>query len=157
MQPNVWGPHLWKSIHYIALGYPNNPDDEVREAYKSFYENLWKVIPCLKCSLNYKRHLDEVPPLDGFMGSRDDLFRWTVTLHNIVNAELGKPQMPLEKARELYITSPFTNAQTSAANNGSGGLGGMSFSKLPVNIALLTLILICVFIAIFAITRKKHG
>ena len=26
IQPNYWGPHGWKFIHYVALGYPENPD-----------------------------------------------------------------------------------------------------------------------------------
>lgn len=150
MQPNVWGPHLWKSIHYIALGYPNNADDEVRTAYKSFYENLWKVIPCLKCSLNYKRHLDEVPPIDDFLRSRD-LFAWTVMLHNIVNAELGKPPMPLEQAREMYMHSPFT---TSTKTTGSQQSSAWPKGVLPQNIALATLILIIIFIGIFVVSRK---
>ena len=86
MQPSVWGPHVWRSIHYIALGYPDNADSM---AYKEFFLNLWKVIPCLKCSINYKRHLEELPPIDQYLGSKDDLFKWTVALHNIVNLELG--------------------------------------------------------------------
>jgi hypothetical protein len=94
----------------------------------------------------------EVPPIDDFMGSRDDLFAWTVMLHNIVNAELGKPQMPLETARELYIHSPFTTASKTTGTDRS-----LAWPKgaLPQNIALATLILIIIFIGIFVVTRKR--
>ena len=36
---NVWGSHLWYSMHFIALGYPNNPSNADKNNYKNFYEN----------------------------------------------------------------------------------------------------------------------
>ena len=109
MQPNHWGPNLWRSIHYIALGYPGNraADPETRAAYIAFYRNLWYVIPCLKCAVNYKRHIDaEMPPIEGFMDSGKSLFEWTVALHNVVNRELGKREWTVEEAIEHYTKEP---------------------------------------------------
>ena len=31
--PNVWGPYGWKFIHYVTLGYPNNPSNEDKLKY----------------------------------------------------------------------------------------------------------------------------
>lgn len=107
MKPELWGQYLWKSIHFIALGYPDNPSEQELQAYKYFYSNLWQVIPCLKCANNYKRHLEELP-IDDFLTSKKDLFEWTVNLHNIVNKELGKPIMSKEIAFALY-TMPTKN------------------------------------------------
>jgi hypothetical protein len=104
MQPEIWGPHLWRSIHYIALGYPQQPTPEDVQNYYILFFNLWKVIPCYKCSVNYKRHLDELP-IDSFLSTRIKLFEWTVSLHNIVNKELGKKQISLDDAKELYINN----------------------------------------------------
>jgi hypothetical protein len=102
--PAVWGPHLWKSIHYIALGYPaEKPTDEDRANYKAFYTEFYKVIPCIKCAENYKRHLSEVPAIDGYLGSSDRLFEWTWMLHNTVNRELGKKTVSLEEAKRIYM------------------------------------------------------
>lgn len=106
MLPTVWGKHLWFSIHFIALDYPGQPGPEHIEAYGSFFNNLWKVIPCYKCAVNYKRHLAELP-VEGHLQSRDTLFAWTVSLHNIVNKELGKPQMNLAEARQKYMDPDF--------------------------------------------------
>jgi hypothetical protein len=110
MTPEVWGKHLWFSIHFIAMAYPRNPSYEQRENYKQFYENLWKVIPCKKCSVHYKRHLKELPLEGGstdFLENNKSLFKWTVNIHNIVNESLGKPQMTLEEAENMYKPVTF--------------------------------------------------
>jgi hypothetical protein len=101
MQPKVWGKYVWVSIHIIALGYPDNPSDEDIMHYKEFYTNLWKVLPCYKCSVNYLRHLEELP-IDEALKNNITLFKWTVDLHNIVNKELGKRIVPFEEAKEMY-------------------------------------------------------
>lgn len=102
MQPTVWGPYFWTTLHVVALGYPDNPGPLERQVYKEFYANFGNVIPCQRCSVNYNRHLDEMP-IDGYLGSRNSLFEWTVRFHNIVNGELGKPLMPLERAWDMYL------------------------------------------------------
>ena len=109
MQPNYWGPNLWRSIHYIALGYPGDAvaDAATREAYIGFFMNLWYVIPCLKCAINYKRHImTEMPPIEGFMASGKNLFEWTVALHNLVNRELNKREWTYEEAFAHYTKEP---------------------------------------------------
>jgi hypothetical protein len=106
MIPDTWGRYLWYSIHFIALDYPEKPAHEDAAKYKSFFENLGDVIPCYKCSVNYKRHITEMP-IDAHLASRDDLFAWTVSFHNIVNKELGKPVFTLEDAKKKYNDPAF--------------------------------------------------
>jgi hypothetical protein len=101
MEPKIWGRYLWTSIHTIALGYPDEPSEQDKKDYKEFFTNLWKVIPCQRCAENYKKHLVEIP-LDGFLSSNDDLFKWTVDLHNIVNKHLRKPVVSLKQAQEVF-------------------------------------------------------
>jgi preprotein translocase subunit Sss1 len=101
MDPAIWGSCAWRVLHLLAIGYPKQPTYEDIVAYKNFYENFWKVIPCYKCSVNYRRHLKEFP-LDDYLKDNKTLFEWTVHLHNIVNTELKKPQMSLEDATKLY-------------------------------------------------------
>lgn len=117
MTPEVWGKHMWFSIHFIALAYPKNPTYEQRENYKQFYENLWKVLPCKKCSVHYKQHLKELPLDCGkdYLENNKTLFAWTVNMHNIVNESLGKPQISLEEAEQLYKPVAF---QCIINNNG---------------------------------------
>jgi hypothetical protein len=101
MNPKIWGKYVWVSIHVIALGYPDKPSEEDKKHYKEYFMNLWKVLPCYKCSLNYLRHLKELP-IDNALIDNTTLFKWTVDLHNIVNKETGKRQVPLEEALEMY-------------------------------------------------------
>ena len=106
MIPDTWGRYLWYSIHFIALDYSENPSNDDALKYKTFFENLGNVIPCYKCSVNYKKHLSELP-IDAYLSSREDLFAWTVQLHNIVNKELGKPIFSIEEAKKKYTDPDF--------------------------------------------------
>lgn len=85
----------------IALGYPESPSPIDKSTYKAYYDELWKVLPCGKCSVNYRRHLEELP-IEGFLGSKMELFEWTVRLHNIVNRELRKPEYSVQQALGMY-------------------------------------------------------
>lgn len=114
MHPDVWGRFLWYSIHFIALDYPENPTPQDRVKYKSFFENLGSVIPCYKCSVNYKRHIEELPLVSeagDFLENKGTLFAWTVELHNIVNKELGKPVMSLDSAFAMYTKDDFKDSR----------------------------------------------
>jgi hypothetical protein len=101
MDPSIWGSCLWKSIHIIAIGYPKNPTYEDIVAYKNFYENFWRQIPCYKCKNNYRRHLKDYP-IEDYLKDNKSLFEWTVLLHNVVNVELHKKEMSLEEATKMY-------------------------------------------------------
>lgn len=95
------GPNIWKSIHYIALYYPEKPTYNDKQNYYIFFTNLATVLPCKKCQKNYTKNLIEYP-IESNLESREKLFEWTVNIHNIVNKELGKKQMSLEKAYDIY-------------------------------------------------------
>ena len=90
--PSVWGPLFWHTIHITALGYPTNPGYNHKKAAKEFYESLAFLIPCPVCREHYETHLQK-NPLTPHLDRRDDLFRWTVNLHNEVNETLGKPRL----------------------------------------------------------------
>lgn len=107
MTPDNWGPVTWYTLHFIALAYSDSPTTENIYEYKSFFENFWKVLPCYKCAVNYKRHLQELPLTEQFLVNSDTLFAWTVSLHNIVNKENGKPLMSIEDAKKKYTDSAF--------------------------------------------------
>ena len=89
--PSVWGPFFWHTIHIVALGYPKNPTYTDKKCAKEFYESLSFLIPCTICREHYKEHLVK-NPLVTFLDSRNDLIKWTVTIHNAVNKMLGKQE-----------------------------------------------------------------
>ena len=100
--PDVWGPHGWKFIHYITLGYPNNPTENDKLNYKTFYTSLQHILPCAKCANNYSHNLIKYP-IDNHLGSRDTLIRWVIDIHNQVNNETNKKEYNYEEALDLYM------------------------------------------------------
>tara|TARA_B100001287_G_C22678536_1_gene529034 strand:+ start:2164 stop:2571 length:408 start_codon:yes stop_codon:yes gene_type:complete len=102
IKPKIWGPHGWKFLHYVSLGYPNKPTDKDKIYYKNFYYSLQNVLPCEKCAQNYKKNIIEYP-IDNHLQNRDSLVKWVIDIHNKVNYELGKPQLDYEEAISLYL------------------------------------------------------
>ena len=101
LPPSVWGPIFWHTIHITALGYPQSPSYAQKRAAKEFYEALAHLIPCPVCREHYQTHL-QVAPIGPHLDRRDDLFRWTVDLHNRVNDTLGKPRVSESEAINFY-------------------------------------------------------
>ena len=108
LKPNIWGPHGWKFMHYISLGYPENPTIDNKNRYKNFYYSLQDVLPCEKCRENYKKNILEYP-IDDHLDNKDSLVRWVVDIHNRVNTELNKPTLNHQEAIDLYLNSTGDN------------------------------------------------
>lgn len=76
-----------------------NPSEEDRATYETLINNFLRTLGCGKCVHHAFQHLEQHPlPLDG----RQALFEWTVNFHNVVNARLGKQEMPLDRAILKY-------------------------------------------------------
>ena len=101
IKPSVWGPHGWKFMHFVSLGYPDDPSQEDKRLYKEFYESLQHILPCGACAQNYKLNLQEMP-IDNALDSRDTLIKWVIDIHNKVNQETGKKTLDHEEALNLY-------------------------------------------------------
>jgi hypothetical protein len=138
IDPNWWGPSLWTSIHYIALGYPETPTAKDAATYREFFAAIGNVLPC-KCAVNYKRHFETDMPVDPFLGGRRDLFAWTIKMHNLVNAESGKPTWNADEAYDFYASG--------AAVKGKGGPG------IAGTMALSTLIAACAIGVAYTVYR----
>lgn len=115
ISPNAWGPLIWNSIHIIALAYPEKPTYADKKAAKEFYEALQYLLPCPMCRGHLKEHLIR-HPITPHLDRRDDLFKWTVMLHNEVNVSLKKPTFTEVEAL-LYLkrigareSSPMINS-----------------------------------------------
>jgi hypothetical protein len=101
MNQNIWGPHLWFSLHTISFAYPLKPTTTDIENCKNFFETLQNVIPCSVCKKNYIRHLKEYP-INGHLHTRKELVYWVIDLHNMVNAETGKKILSYENVIKKY-------------------------------------------------------
>lgn len=72
--------------------------------YRMFFTSLVHVIPCDVC----RKHLDanmKAIPIDDFLATKKDLFKWSVDLHNMVNRQLGKPEISLEAANDKWANA----------------------------------------------------
>ena len=103
MNQNIWGPHLWFSLHTISLVYPLKPNKIDKENYKNFFLSLENVIPCAICKKNYKRHLKE-HPIDNNLDNRKQLVYWVIDMHNLVNGEIGKKILSYDTVIKKYET-----------------------------------------------------
>ena len=107
IKPSIWGPHGWKFMHYVSLGYPSKPTEEDKRNYKAFYTSLQHILPCAKCAHNYSHNLIKYP-IDNHLSSRDTLVRWVIDIHNQVNNEIGKKEYTYEEALSLYTSGEDT-------------------------------------------------
>jgi hypothetical protein len=83
--PDVWGPHGWKFIHFITLGYPNNPSSKDKKNYKNFFKNMKNMIPCSICANHYEEHLKIYPLDDSVLSNKKNFINWGIQMHNSVN------------------------------------------------------------------------
>ena len=107
--PDVWGPHGWKFLHYVTLGYPNQPSEQEKQSYRTFFNALGDVLPCKKCSNNFKENLNEYS-LESALENRGLLIKWLIDIHNAVNSELNKPIVDYDTALSLYIENEKTSS-----------------------------------------------
>jgi hypothetical protein len=112
-----WGYHLWNAIHYVAMGYPEEPTEQDKQYYTTFLRSIGPVLPCKMCVNHFERLVTEEVPLDSkALESRETLFDWSVRAHNAVNKRLGKKVWSLEEARSylLNLRAPDESTSTSS-------------------------------------------
>ncbi len=117
INPELWGPHFWNTLHLTTFAYPDNPNDADKLAYKNFYLSFGGALPCYNCSiscLNYTNGCD----INSALMNRDSLIKWGFNLHNIVNEKLGKKYtVGYEKWKTNYVSSLDTVSRKSERFN----------------------------------------
>lgn len=105
MNPDIWGPHAWYFLHAVAEAYPNDPTESDMEHYYTFFSTLRYTLPCPVCREHLKKVMEKTPiPLD----SREQLRRWVIDIHNLVNQDLGRLEVDYEEAPFSMYTIPPT-------------------------------------------------
>jgi hypothetical protein len=129
LDPRIFGPSFWGALH-LACFHADNPD-KVRD-----FINLYQyVLPCQGCRNHFAQVLKDYPIPE----TNEELFDWSVMVHNVVNDRLGKPRMTTDEAVIQWIGKKlmeFENPQPV-----------QSFPYLPVGILVfLIIILIIIFV-----------
>jgi hypothetical protein len=71
--------------------------EEDKKNYTAFFKSLQNVLPCPACAENFRIKMEKYPPS---LENTESLFKWTVDMHNSVNAENGKKIFEYEEAIE---------------------------------------------------------
>ncbi len=106
ISPDIWGPFGWKFMHYITFTYPTYPTDEEKNNYKTFFLSMYKVLPCMRCRVNFNNHLEKYPLDDTVLKTKKNLIEWLVNIHNEVNIMHNKSIMTPNEVMSLYLKKP---------------------------------------------------
>ena len=103
INPDIWGLHGWKFMHYITLSYPEKPTEKEKEDIKLFFNSVGRVLPCYLCRVNYEKHLNNSPLNDTVISCEKNLSKWLVDIHNEVNNIHGKHKYTMDEFYEEYL------------------------------------------------------
>lgn len=101
LEPEIWGPHFWLTLHFISSTYSNSPNQSVKSAMKSFIQTLPMFLPCKECQDHAFQHIKK-SNLNKIVQNRKELFTFFFNFHNNVNQRLNKPLMTIENALIKY-------------------------------------------------------
>ena len=130
INPKVWGPNFWKTFHYTAFGFPEDPSVYDIVHYFDFYNSFIKILPCDECSYSSIEILQKVPLPIIDLGSairsggtvsyysdsnqmRQILIKWTYDFHDEVNKKLNKTSPTYEQFIYKYTNTPTSNFKKS--------------------------------------------
>ena len=109
LNPKIWGRYGWKFMHYVTLSYPDNPTSEDKQDMINFFYSVGRILPCMSCRINFKKHLDETPLTEQVLGSRENIVIWLMNIHNKVNAMQGKKIYTLHDLHKEYYKRLVSN------------------------------------------------
>jgi len=107
-RPDVFGPGRWDILHsYSSLC----KTPEKKKEFASFVENVFApTIRCLECRNHFLAMLEKYPvpygsrphPEGRQWNDNDSVFKWSYSVHNIVNQRLNKPIISWDICQKLY-------------------------------------------------------
>lgn len=95
-----WGRPIWFILHTVALYGPSDIHSTFKE-YKQMLTCLQYLLPCTKCRTHLSNNLTKIN-IDTCARTREDLFKCSWELHNIVNKDTNKPVLSLHEALSIY-------------------------------------------------------
>lgn len=146
MNPDIWGPHAWIFLHTITLEYPLQPTQKDKENYLLFFKSLASVLPCGDCKVHYQEYITK-NPLEKALECRDQIFKWLVDIHNMVNVSNGKRPFSCHEVEKIYKEMYDKKCSKMKRQNRQ---------NILIIIILIILILFVILFFIFFIFNKKN-
>lgn len=136
MNPEVWGPHFWFTLHTMSMTYPVHPNTVTKKKYYELITNLPIFIPNADIGNHFASLLDEYP-VEPYLSSRLSFIKWIHFIHNKINVSLGKTDMPfyefLESYHKHYIPKDIVNEEKTLWNK----------RYIEISIIVFLILLIC--------------
>jgi hypothetical protein len=105
------------------LNYPENPTDEDKDKFKTFFYSLEYILPCPICGYHFKENMNQYPIR---LDSREELFNWSVDMHNQVNKANNKRELSYTEAFEEVIN----NSRSKNIDNIDVAKANLLFSRI---------------------------
>jgi len=160
MNQNIWGPHLWFSLHTISFNYPLVPTQDDKDNYRNFFNSMKNVIPCSVCKKNYIRHLNEIP-IDQHLHNRKSLVYWVIDLHNMVNGETGKKILSydnvIKKYEDAYGKKIILDGETDNASVEKTDYDSLFFYKNIMYYLFIFFLILLLINLIYMIKKHKNA
>lgn len=117
------GPGAWYLIHTLAAR--SKSDEEIIAVHHVLrLVSLWFF--CLRCREHFRKNMEEFPPPK--VNKYNELFIWTVEMHNRVNILNDKPIVSYKDALDYYV---------GRESSCSGDCGSKKATSLPVSELIL--------------------
>jgi hypothetical protein len=147
--PDIWGPPGWKFIHYVTLGYPDKPSDDIKKKYYDYFISLKNVIPCSVCANHYAANLEKTPLNDAALSNKDTLIKWGIDMHNHVNKLNNKRVYTYDEAFILMLSGFPDN------KNNDVKIVEKIVEKPNVSYLIICIIIIIILLAILYLKHHK--
>jgi len=103
IDPKIWGPNVWNSLHYSAATYPLTASPTVQKLMKCRIQALPFELPCSSCRAHVSAFIEKnLNNLDDIVSGRHKLGQFYTELHNAVNKRLGKPEWSYSDVYKKY-------------------------------------------------------
>jgi hypothetical protein len=89
------GPRFWTELHLFSLRNRNCPDvNFIKNWFDNWVDSIpWNGCPCKE---HFEDYCKSIPP------NFSDLWKWGIEIHNDVNMRIGKKQLSLSEAEQLW-------------------------------------------------------
>ena len=93
INPNLWGPTIWKNIDMLIAGLPEILSENINQSIFFLYSSLKELLPCNSCKKSYNEFiLENDTNIENIktMKTKNEIIEFNYKLRNKVNNKLQK-------------------------------------------------------------------
>ncbi len=99
----TWKQTTWYIFHTFTLEFI----PEHKEHYKNFFNSFKTILPCDICLNHYNIQLNRPGLMLDENLTKENIFGWTIKIHNNVNISIKKKEWNINEAKTYYLTNPI--------------------------------------------------